>query len=290
MIGQLQKLTSQQAVLENQISTGQNVTSPSDNPRVMGNVLNIESQKQQLIQYSANNNLATQISQNVDSSVTALQGLSTQAGSIAASTSGTTAASTNTANAAVVNQLIEQALQTLNSQVNGAYLFGGTNSSTPPFTATRDASGDITGVTYNGVADAPSFQISQGATISPYTNGATNQHLGDFVNNLVTLRDALSNQDATAVNAAEPALQTSEDNLIQTIGESGAIQTRLEAESTMNQARFTSLAGVESQDTSTDIATATVKLTQAQTAYQAALECSAKIMSISLMNYIPTMA
>ena len=290
IIGQLQQLTSRQAGLETQLSTGQRVTNPSDNPQAIGNVLNIESEKRQLVQYSSNNNLATEVSQNVYSSVSSLKTLSDKAGEISAGTSGTTSPATNTANASVVNQLIEQGLQTLNAHVNGTYLFGGNNTDTPPFSATRDASGNITGVTYNGTATAPAYQVSEGAAISPFPGGATNQHLGDFVNNLVALRNALSSQDATAVRAADPGLQTSEDNIIQTIGDNGAVQTRLEAESARTQARFSDLVNFGSRQTSADITTVTVKLSQAQTAYQAALESSAKMMSMSLLNYIPNIA
>jgi flagellin-like hook-associated protein FlgL len=54
----------------------------------------------------------------------------------------------------------------------------------------------------------------------------------------------------------------------------------------LNQSAFTSLQGLISNDTSTDVATTTVQLTQAQDSYQAALEAGAKIMQTSLLNYL----
>jgi flagellar hook-associated protein 3 FlgL len=182
--------------------------------------------------------------------------------------------------------MIEEAVQTANTRLGGEYLFGGTKTDTPPFEATRDASGNITSVTYNGAAAGAQIQTSEGTLISPYTNGTTNQQLGDFINNLVALRDALTNQDPAAVQAAADNLHGSEDNLLVAISGVGAIQTRLEADSTQNSARFTDLEKLISQDADADLAQTVVKFQQAQTAYQAALQSGAQVMHLSLLDYL----
>lgn len=287
LINQLQQLTSQQAQLQNQVSTGQRITKPSDDPLAVGSVLKMESEKQQLMQFSKNNDTATAISQSVYTNVTTLKSISDRAGELSALGTGVTSPDTYQANSAELNQLIEQGLQTVNANYNGVHLFGGTKTDTPPFTATRNASGNITAVTYNGSADAASVQVSENATVSPYTNGTTNQQFADFLNHLVSLRDAMKNQDAGAVQAAQPGLQTSEDNIIQTVGGIGAVQTGLEAYASQNQARFADLENNTSHASSADIAQTVVKLTQMQTAYQAALQSGAKIMNLSLLNYLP---
>ena len=288
LISQLQKFTSQQATLQNQISTGQSFVNPSDNPTAYGNVLNLESQKQQLTQYASNNTTATNISNAASSALTSLQTLSSKAASITSSLSGASAPSAFTSNVATVNQMIEQGLSTLNTQFNGSNLFGGTQTATAPFTATRDANGDVSGVTYNGTASAAGIPVADGTTLSPTTDGATNQQMADFVNNMVTLRNALTSQSASAVSATAPALQTSEDNMIQAIGTVGAVQTTLQAVASQNEVKFQTLDSADSAITSTNIAQTVVQLTQAQTSYQAALASSSKIMNMSLLNYLPS--
>ena len=290
LVSQLQTLTSQQSILQNQISTGQSITNPSDNPTSYGSVLNIEAQKQQLTQYASNNNQATSISTAVSSALTSLQTLSSKAAALANGVNGTTNATGFSANVNTLNQMINSGLQTLNSQYAGANMFGGTQTSTPPFTAAYDASGNVTGVTYNGTASAAAIPVAVGTTVTPTTDGATNQKMADFINNLVTLRDACVNQSATAVTAAIPAIHTSEDNVIQAVGTVGAAQTTLQALATQNATQFQGLNSTDSSLTSTNIAQTVVQLTQAQTSYQAALSSSSKIMNMSLLNYLPASA
>src|SRR5450432_2771605 len=182
IISQLQQLTSRQAQLQNQVSTGQRITNPGDDPTAMESVLHIESEKQQLLQFSKNNDTATSVSQVAYSAVSQLKSISDRAGELATlGSSGTTDATSDSAYATELNQLIEQSVQTLNTKYNDNYTFGGTKTDTQPFSVARDASGNISSVSYNGSATAASFRTSESTTISPYTNGATNQQLGDFV-------------------------------------------------------------------------------------------------------------
>jgi flagellar hook-associated protein 3 FlgL len=253
----------------------------------MNQVMNMGSQLQALQQYSANNAVATQIAQQSYSGLNNLQSISTSAGELATEgASGTTSATSYQAYVQQLNQLIQQGLQTANAQYNGNYLFGGTQTSTPPFTATYDASGNITGVTYTGTAAGASIQTGENSTVSPYTDGTTNQQIATFLNNLVALRGAMNSQSASAVQATQTGLQTSEDGILSAVSGIGAVQSGLQADQTLNQSAFTSLQGLVSNDTSTDVATTTVQLSQAQTAYQAALEAGAKIMQTSLLTYL----
>ena len=182
--------------------------------------------------------------------------------------------------------MIEQALQTANTKYSGEHLFGGTKSDTAPFAATRDPAGRITGIAYNGAAAGAEIRISEGAKLSPFTTGAENQKLGNFMNNLVSLRDALETGTGAAVQATRPALTTSENDFIITLSGIGAKQTRLEADRSQNESRFAELDRLTSAETDADLPSTVVQLTQAQTAYQAALQSGAKILSMSLLDYI----
>jgi flagellar hook-associated protein 3 FlgL len=283
---QLQKLFARQTILQSQIATGQRITNAADDPTAMARVLNLESQKQEIQQFVRNEGRAMQISQASFGGLSGLKTISDRAGELGILGAGVTSSDSYQAYSAELNQMIEEAVQTANTRLGGEYLFGGTKTDTPPFEATRDASGNITSVTYNGAAAGAQIQTSEGTLISPYTNGTTNQQLGDFINNLVALRDALTNQDPAAVQAAADNLHGSEDNLLVAISGVGAIQTRLEADSTQNSARFTDLEKLISQDADADLAQTVVKFQQAQTAYQAALQSGAQVMHLSLLDYL----
>ncbi|MDD5349004.1 MAG: flagellar hook-associated protein FlgL [Chthoniobacteraceae bacterium] len=285
---QLQRLGQRQAQLQNQVSTGLRITDLSDDPAAMGRVLNLQAEVKQIQQYARNNAAATSVSSVTYSAVSELKKISDRAGELCALGGGLTSGDSRQAYAAETDQMIEQALQIGNSQYNGNYLFAGTKTDTQPFVSDPpDASGEnITSVSYQGGASALPFDIGEGASVSPYTDEATNKQFADFINNLVSLRDALTSGDNTALTQVNTRLQTSEDNLLSTISGIGAVQTRLESNDTQNQARFASLQSLTSQETDVDLAPTVVKLTQTQTAYQAALQSGAQILQTSLLDYL----
>ena len=88
------------------------------------------------------------------------------------------------------------------------------------------------------------------------------------------------------LQAARPALETSENDFLIAMSGIGAKQTRLEADRSQNEARFVELERLTAAETDVDVASTVVKLTQAQTAYQAALESGSKILQLSLLDYI----
>lgn len=283
---QLQRLGQRQAQLQNQVATGQRITNVSDDPASMGRVMNVQAETQQIQQYSRNNDHATEISQTTFSSVNELKKMSDRAGELGILGGGVTNADSSKAYAMEANQMLEQVVQVANTQHNGNYIFGGTKTDKPPFEVTRDSDGNITAVSYKGADSAASFRVGEGSSISPFTDGETNKQFADFANNLVSLRDGLKAQDTAVLKAAQVKLQTSEDNFISTISDIGAVQTRLEANGTENQSRFTSLQGLTSQETDIDLAQAMVKLTQTQSAYSAAMQSGAKILQTSLLDYL----
>ena len=110
-----------------------------------------------------------------------------------------------------VNQMVEHIVQVGNSRLGNDYIFAGTAVDTPPFSATRDANGDITAATYVGNTSQAGIPLSEVANVTPFTNPATNQGIGDMINRLVALRDALKTADGTAIGASQADLQSSED-------------------------------------------------------------------------------
>lgn len=286
LVGQLQRLTARQSQLQDQVASGQRITRASDDPAAMGRVLQLQAEKQGIQQFASNNDRALALTQTSFAAVSQLKSVSDRASEIAILGSGVTSPDAFPTYAAETDQLLEQALQVANSAYSGEQLFGGTKSDTPPFSATRDASGRITAVTYHGAAAGAEVRISEGGKLSPFTSGAENQGIATFMNNLVALRDALRGGDAAAVQTARGSLESSEDDLLVTISDIGAKQTRLEAAAAQNTARFAELERLTAAETDIDLAQTVVKLTQAQTAYQAALQSGAQTLNLSLLDYL----
>ncbi len=288
LLGNLQRLNSRQAGLQNQVSTGQRITRPSDDPGAAGRVLEMQAEKQRLQQYSRNGDRGLAINQTTYSAITELKKVSDRAGEIGVLGTGVLLSDPAAAQsyAKELNQLIEHGLQMVNSEYAGEHLFGGTKTDTAPFTATRDASGQITGVAYAGAATTAEIHVGENATVSPYSTVATNQKLGDFINNLVVMRDALQSGSPGAVQAAQPNLRTSEDDILGAVGDLASTQTRLVGDRAQNEARFSELEKLTSKETDADLSETIVQLTQTQTAYQAALQVGAQVLRVSLLDYL----
>jgi flagellar hook-associated protein 3 FlgL len=286
MIRQIQQLMTDQSKLQLQVSTGRRITQPEDDPAAVGRVLNLQTEQRQLAQYTSNASRALTLSQTSYSGLQGLKKVSDRAGELA--TLGTGALSTDSMHTygSEVDQLLEQALQVANSKSGGDYLYGGTAVSSPPFVATRDSSGKITGVVYSGNNEQASIPLSEATSVSPSTNGTTNAGMATFLNNLISLRDALANSDIDAVRATQPNLSASENIIIGAMADAGGIQTRIEAAQSQQADRLMSLESLVSKEASVDLPTTVVKLSQAQTAYQAALSSAAKVMNLSLLDYI----
>ena len=286
IIRQIQQLNTQQARLQAQVSSGQRITNPEDDPAAVASVLNLTSASRQVAQFTSNANRALAISQASYAGLQSIKKVSDRAGELATLGTGTLGPDAMKAYGTEANQLIEQAVQAANSSFNGDYLYAGTAVDTPPYTIARDVSGNITGVTYAGNSGQAPINLSETSSLSPSTDGTTNAGLATFINHLVALRDALNTGNTSAVTSTQPGLTTGEDLLVTSIANVGGVQTRIEAAQADLTDRQTSIASLISASTDADLPTTVVKLNQAQTAYKAALSSAANIMSISLLDYL----
>lgn len=286
LIRQIQQLANQQSKLQTQVATGQRISQPSDDPAAMGRVLNFESEQRQIAQYLGNTNRALELGQASFSGLQQIKKVSDRATEIGTLGSGVLGADASKAYGAELDQLIEQTLQLSNSKLRNDYLYAGTAVDTAPFAAQRDAQGKVTAVAYLGNAASTSVQLSETTSVAPGTTGTTNLNLRDFLNQLVSLRDALNTSDTAGIKSAQAGLLANEDHLVSALAANGGVQSRIEANRSQQQDRAGNLATLVSGETDTDMASTIVRLNQTQNSYQAALQSTASIMRISLLDYI----
>lgn len=286
IIRQIQQLGTQQTRLQTQVATGQRIFQPEDDPASVGRVLALESEQRENSQYVRNIDRALEVSQISFAGLKNLKAASDRATEIGVLGAGTLSDDGARAYAAEVDQLIEQTLQVANTKLRNDYIFAGTAIDTPPFTATRNPAGKVTGVTYVGNSGQAEIKLSESSSIAPGTTGTTNSAISSLLNQLVALRDALNVNSGTAVTAAQTGLITSEDALVSALAETGGVELRIEASRTQLTSRNENLERLVSAEADLDLPTTIVRLNQSQTAYQAALQSAANIMSLSLMDYM----
>ena len=301
LTSQLAALTAQQNRLQNQAATGKRFSQLEEDPAAMRQVLDLQTQDSQIAQYRHNiASLQTQATSSYNA-MSGLQKLSARAGEIATLADGTRSPQELSNYATEVNQLIQQGVQLMNSTSQGSYLFGGTQNNQPPFVATTDANSNVTGVTYQGNDSVPAAEIAGGATVSVQVPGANTSGTGpgglitdsrngaDFFNHLIALRDHLLAGDTTAISSQDsPALTKDEDNITSQIASNGLIQSHLATADSLASTQSLSVKQMVSNASDADLATTLTKLSATQTAYQAALQSGAQLLSQSqtLLNYL----
>ena len=303
---QIRKLSERQLRLQQQISTGQRITTASDDPKSMRRVLDLRAERSLLTQYQDNISTLRENANVVYSTVNAMKRLGDRATEIATLADGTKAPSALSAYAKEVDQLLEESLRLANTKHRDVYIFSGTKSQDSAYAETRDASEKITAVTYGGNSSstkidiAPSTSVNgnyaaegaQGILKNP-ANGA------DFIANLIALRDNLATAADTSLtkdanNAALAViketvagnLEKDEVNFIDHFSGIGATLSRLETSEAITKAQVSSIEPLVSNEVDVDLADALVRLNEIQNAYTAALQSGGTLLKTSLLDYI----
>jgi len=159
----IQTQLSELATLQEEISSGKSVNTPSDNPLNAAEAVSVQQASDTNVQYATNQSSATSALQLEDSTLTSIsttvssiQTLLTQAGNPAL---------TNQERAGIASQLQSDQAQLVSlgntTTATGAYLFGGFQTDSPPFTVSSTGT-----VSYNGDAGQQLTQVANGITLA----------------------------------------------------------------------------------------------------------------------------
>lgn len=299
LVDQLGNLSYSQSKLQLQASSGQRITTADDDPTAMREVLDMQAEARSVSQYQTNVASQQDTASANYSVIKSLVKVSSRANEISTLVNGLQTPQDLANYATEIDQLMEQSIQWANTKNGNTYLFAGTDNDQPPFVAVRDANGSITGVTYQGNESTNQTEISEGTTISAQITGANTSGIGshglitdsasgaDFFAHMIAFRDNLKSGNVAGITTTDvAALRKDEDNFLYHVGLNGVTQSRLDSATTALKDRSQALNSQVSNQASSNIAETAVRLTQTQTAYQAALQSSSKIMSMSLMDYL----
>lgn len=296
---QLNALAQRQSQLYLQASSGQRLTTASDDPTAARRSLDRTAEMCQWEQYQRNIENQEAVATETAGSLKSLKTISQRASEIATSATGLSSPTQLTALAKEVDALLEQALSLGNTKYTGAYLFGGTAATQAPFEATRNAEDAITGVTYVGNSATAAVEVTPGTTLSVQIPGVNTTGTGerglfadsgadtDLFQHLIQLRQHLEDGDTKAVQATDlPALLRDEDSIVLHVADNATTLGRLETSATQVEDRLLASQEAISGDIDADLTTVLTQLSASQVSYQAALSCTAKLLNTSLLNYL----
>ena len=270
---------------EEKVATGRNINRPSDNPVGLVSALGLRNSLSRLEQYQRNMDMGKIW---LDLSGTAIE----QAGKVAQQAQaialnlqdGTQSAEMRSTLANEVGLLLDQAVSLGNTQLAGKYIFAGYNTKTQPFTKTQIGGSDA--VQYNG--DGNDFQIQVGPQES-LEIGKNGQELfvnSDFFNSLIRLKQAIENNDQTAIQQEATRLQGVEDYFNAQGADIGIRQSRiLEKQDILKGLKLNFQNQIDDLENA-DMTQAILEVQEKQNAYEVALAASSKIMEVSLLDYL----
>lgn len=276
------ELEAQQAELE--ISTGQSVNEPSDNPTAAA--LLVVNNDQAVFTSGYLQSLSTVQGQlsTADSTLSSVTSSLQQAISLGVEAGGGTLSASD--QAAIANQLqgIQSQLVSLaNTSYEGNYLFAGTNTNTAPYVVDD---GSPSGVDYIGNSDVNSVSIGVGYKLAVNVPGsqlfsASGNDVFLAVNNLIQAVET-----NTGIPAAVTALSSASSYLSAQAVFYGNAMDQAQSETTyLNTAKLQ----ISQQQTAlggADMAAEATDLSQAQTDEQAALAAISKFSQNNLFDYL----
>jgi flagellar hook-associated protein 3 FlgL len=169
-----------------------------------------------------------------------------------------------------------------NTKVSGQYIFAGTNTNTIPYTL--DDETNPTTATYAGNSDA--FTVKTGKNITVEVGHDGQAVFDNTMTALIDLKGYLETDDIAGIGTILDTLETEFQNINSEIARIGAKDLRFDTREKIISDLELGYTEKQSELEDIDIIEALSDLQSTELAYKAALSSSAKIMELSLVDFL----
>ena len=279
---------------QRQVASSRRMATASDDPVGAGLAVSLRKSLTQLLQAQRNGD---QAEARLQASADVLMGIFSDLGDVRnlafRGVDGALTLSDRQNLATQVNQKLERLLSDANARSIDGYLFGGTQTTVAPFTATRDVNGDITAVAANplGIAGQVNAEIPGGLRMVVNVPGSTvftstSPQTVNLFPLLIAVRDQLRAGNVAGVEANLTTLETAVDQVRVVSADIGSRIGRIRDIQARSQNDLLTLRGRLSRIEDTDVAEASIEFQQAQNVYQAALAAASRVGQINLLDFL----
>ncbi|SPF36274.1 putative Flagellar hook-associated protein 3 [Syntrophobacter sp. SbD1] len=280
--------------LSQQISSGQQMSAPSDDPYSWAQAMNTQQGLREYTSIQSNISFATGWEQATSSALSQLSSLVSQAKQVAISASSASGTTESAAYVTEVNGILQQALNLGNTQYNGQYIFAGAATGTSPFSVDSSTgavtlnplcTGSINVRTSlnNGSSGSTSAINITGDDIFTYSSGGSTLNV---LSEIQGLGQAIQSGDSAAISNSITTLGDAFNNVNNQSEVEGARLSELTTQQSALNVFQTNDKGQLSNLQDTDMAAATTKLQAVQTAFQAALQVTTKVTNLNLASIL----
>jgi flagellar hook-associated protein 3 FlgL len=289
-LGSMQQNMRQIAVAQQRVMTGLRVQKASDDPGAAAGSMQAGGSLRALEQYRRNIQSAESRTDAEEHALARTTDVLMRVKELAVSQGGDTASAASRATArAEVAQLIEELVSVGNTQFAGSYIFGGNRSDTPPISWVEDEGvrrpvvnpaidGDFVHETEVGAGQL--FKVNHNAQ-TVFGDEATSPLAA-----LRRLADGLASDDGETIRASIAGIDASFNHTQNLLGDVGARGNHLRMSAVNLDALETNLRIFKSDLVEVDLEKAVTELIGRQTAYQAAMLATSRVMGMTLMDYL----
>jgi flagellar hook-associated protein 3 FlgL len=281
VLADLNEVSGRLAKTREKLSSGKELTRPSDNPYQVSRALQYRSELAANQQHQRAVDEANAWQTVTDTALGAIGDIVLRARELTVrGANGSTPASDRAVIAREVAQLVDSAKTAANAQYAGRYVLAGTSTLSPPYALGDDG--------YHGDTGLISREIGPGVQIAVNVPGSA--VLGDGSNGVIkTLRDVVAHLQANDVNALSQdlaALDGAHETVVTARTDVGARTNRLDAA----QARLAELeettTSLLSNTEDADMAKTLIDASTQQAVYQSALRAGAEVVQSSLLDFL----
>lgn len=273
---------------QQQLSSGSRLNNLSDDPAAVQRSLALRSELRNIEQYQKNIDDGSAWLELSEASLNELEAIFVEARGLAVQgASDTFDAQQRAVIGDQVDQFVEHALSLSESRFRGRYIFGGTETSDPPYLAVRSA-GKIDSLAPRGdTSGSIEREVSDGIMVTVNVSGREifEGSLNAF-DVLINLRDALQTNDVKGVRNSLTELGDMREKISSVRGAVGARVNRMELTRNVLDRVSVEMTSVLSEDEDVDLTATIVNLQQEQDVFQAALASGRAVIPQSLMDFI----
>lgn len=258
------------------VSTGKRINKLSDDPVGLTQALNVRSAISNIEQMQRNISNGNSWLASSESALTNVEDIISDIKALCVQMASATTGSAQRASAAeTVQNMLDEIISLANTAVAGRYIFSGSKTDTTPFS--QDG-------TYNGNNNAFTIKVGKDATVEVGSDG--DAVFGNIFSTMADLKTALETNDVEGIQDAMSNLDGHFDDISAKISDVGSKMNRMDVKEKIFDDIIFANTDRLSKIEDADLAEAIMELKASELAYQAALSSSAKLMTLTLVDYI----
>jgi flagellar hook-associated protein 3 FlgL len=268
--------------IQQRIAANRKILKPSDDPRAAEKLVYLTATQSEIDQFRRNITFGKAFIESSESVMSEAGDLLVRAKEIATQYADDVYTAQDRQMAATeVNELYDQLLGLANTKLGAEYIFSGFRSDAPAYDASGNYQGD------DGIREVRIGQ-NEKLTLNIVGTDVFGTSSAGILRDLADLRDALAADDASGIRASLDDMDGGMQTVFRNQALLGARVRRLEFEEKTLENFGTELTGQISQAKDLDIAEAATELKLQEAAFEAAVQVSGRIASLTLLDVIGT--